>query len=1358
MSEEVKMVGKRRWPKILGMGLAAVVVLGIAGYLAVTSAWFLRSFVVPKVEEALGAHVTIGDASIHPFSSVTLSALKVDTGVGGEPLLSVKEVRIRYRLRDILDGYINVAEFVVDTPIVTLEKKTNGTTSMDPILKKLASTPSKPSQPGPPPRVNLEKISVLNGSVRYKENLAQGGARLVELGGLNLTVTGIANDQQGRVELGAALKFDQGLNAPSNGVLEARFNGAFDVKLDRNLALAGAKGGLKLEPGRVAGVFQDLAGGALALDVDMTPTEVKALRLGVSRDGKQLGTISASGPLDTVKGDGKLKIEVSGVDKQMLNLAGAVAGLDFNTTVLNSSADVELKQWGQWFDAKGVVEVSRFSVTRQGQTSPPLNIKLNYDTAVDLKKKTAQLKAVNLVAVQNQNEVLQAALAKPMQIMWAGAANAVEESAFNLTVRNLELADWRAFVPDYAPAGRLQLVLKLSLQQAGRIMDADGEAQVAGFSMRQESNRFECAGIALKTRCRIDDFGNKVNFEKAQVQLSELSARLGTNAVAFATLTINNQGVIDRAAQKASLELSGDLSKLKARWGTNDVDLESASVAGKLALSGKAFGQVELRDYDLRLGSNGRTVLASSGTLQLNQDTQDASWQGRLSAELPQLVAFAADVGLKAASGAVKFEGQAAQKNLNPGQTNKLTFDRQLAGKLQLTDWSGSYKEFNFDRFGVSGECDVAIKEQALDVRKFTAAFRQAGQDAGTLEASGRMDLASTNGQLNLKVVGVNQHLLQSAAYLLAPNKLETISLNAQTTMRFDSKGESDIKGELQVSDLLITDPKGQLPRVPMTASANLDVGIKNQVAEVRQLIGAVRQGQLSGGRFDIKATYDMARTNGQVAIKLDDLNQNVLRPFLGAALGSNSLVSVSISADVAGRFDAAGEGSLKGSMNVTNLLVKDPEGKLPKTPLAVGLTLDGTMSKKVLDLRQFVLALAPTQRASNKVALSGKLDLNRSNAITGSINLSGDALDLTPYYDLLAATPGASNSTATVPVVSNEEPPPLLLPLTNFTFNAAIGRLYLREIDVANTALGLRIDGGKVAVNNLQFAINGAPVNGRGWVDLGRPGYAYDVGLKSQKVPLAPFINSFAPDLQGLIKGDLTSDLAVSGQGTKGYSLKKSLNGQFVMELNTAEVRLNQILDQGKLKWVKPVFIGLAVTLGMPDLISRPLDQVKGNLQFGGGNIQVKEMMLRSPNFIMETAGVIPIADVLTNSPVKQPVTVYLARDRAGKYIMRDTPANTTHIRLPDFMSLAGTLGEIKPKFEAAKLAAGTALTILGDKLDKKDGGLIQGVGGLLGIGGAKAVQKDQPAATNAPPASTQRTNPPVIVIDPFKLLKPKK
>ena len=141
---------------------------------------------------------------------------------------------------------------------------------------------------------------------------------------------------------------------------------------------------------------------------------------------------------------------------------------------------------------------------------------------------------------------------------------------------------------------------------------------------------------------------------------------------------------------------------------------------------------------------------------------------------------------------------------------------------------------------------------------------------------------------------------------------------------------------------------------------------------------------------------------------------------------------------------------------------------------------------------------------------------------------------------------------------------------------------------------------------------------------------------------------------------------------------------------------------------------------------------------------------------FKAEAAGTVALADVLTNSPIQIPVSVSLGRAVAQKLslVSANTPTNEAYAKLPDFVTMKGTVGD--PKSEINKVAlAGTAFKTIGgvvESLGGKSGSTIKGLGDLL---------TGTRSATNAPP--TTGTNQPATNQSPVndilnQLLKPKK
>ena len=468
----------------------------------------------------------------------------------------------------------------------------------------------------------------------------------------------------------------------------------------------------------------------------------------------------------------------------------------------------------------------------------------------------------------------------------------------------------------------------------------------------------------------------------------------------------------------------------------------------------------------------------------------------------------------------------------------------------------------------------------------------------------------------------------------------------------------------------------------------------------------------------------------------------------------------------------------------MTNLVVKDPAGQFPGKPLEAKLHADASINKQVADVRQFVITLTPTARATNQVQLSGRVDMTQTNATQGNLKLVADSLDFTSYYDLFTGakpapatlagrTPAPAGTPRPAPAGANKEPEAIHLPLHNFTVDAAIRRLYLHEVEIDDWQTTVKIDGGRVVLNPFKLTLNGSPVNSTVDVDLGMPGYKYDVSLNALAIPLAPLVNSFQPERKGLLSGTLTAQANIAGAGTTGAGFQKNLTGQFDMSSTNLNLSVDSI--QGKTFYSR-LLKTLAKTIGaIPDLAKNPGGAASSLLQgltglggssstsgasaglakspinsiilrttAGSGRVNLQQAIIQSPTFEAQASGTITLAEVLTNSPLQIPVSVSLERSAAQRLnLAGNTPTNAPYAKLPDFLTMKGTLGNAKPDINPIALAsavlqgrggnagqAGGALQSFGSLLSGgtntsstgtnqssgKANGLLQGLGSLLG------------------------------------------
>jgi len=1154
---------RRGWVRVIGWMFGILLVLIIVAYFVGTSSAFFKGVILPKISAALNATVTVSDASIHPFSEVVLSNLKVQTT--GEPLVSVSEVRARYSLMDIIRGNIHVDEVALNAPTVVLVQNPDGTSNLDPILKAMQQQPAKPkaeAKPSKPAQIDIRKVAVSDATIRQVKLYAGNHRELAELAHVNLTVTDLKNGLTGKLTLTSDITFDNNPPPPAtNGMLNAKLSGNFSFGLGADLSPTSIRGNTRLDIARATGALAPIAALAANLDCDVTPTEVGQVALHFLKGNTPLGEARVSGPFDLEKTEGKLNIEVSRIDKNLLNLAGAGSGIDFGPTTINSTNQIQLSKGGSAITATGVFNLTQLQLTRTNQTTPPLDLRANYDVSLDRTANNTVLRVFTVNGAQKGKPVINGELTSPMTISSNGASG----GPLSLAVTHLDLADWKPFLGDVAPSGDVNMKLQLLSEQGGTNLTFDLTSEI-----------------------------------------DNLTAGSGSNQITQATIT--------------------------------------------LALHGKAteMNLFNLPEYKFELARAGQSLLSVSGSATYNKASASA--------------------------------------------------DVKLAGQLLLAKLLQAFPQPNMNLSSGTAGWKIHVVQKPLPGPS-SAAMPPATQDV-----TGNFSLADLTGK-----VGNNN---------------------------FQSFG----------------------------TTADLDVGTTLDSVQIRKISGKITQGSNSGGTFNLSGTYGLSNKVAQLTAKLADFNQNGLRPFLEPSLGDKKLVSVALNANASVNYDPMAASSVKADLQITNLVVNDPKGQFPATPLETRMQLDTSLNKQVLDIRQFQFALTPTARATNQVQLTGRIDMTQTNATQGNLKLVADSLDFTSYYDLFAGqkaagakptTPGTTSNP--VPATTSSAPEQELgtnqLPLRNFVAEANLGRVYLHEVEIKDFQTATKVDGAHITVNPFKLTLNGAPVNTTVDLDMGVPGYKYALAFNAQGIPLAPLVNTFQPDRKGQVSGALLAQAQINGIGTTGTNLQKNLAGQFDINstnLNLAVINIRSPMLRTLINVVATVpdlFKGSEGAVGnllgalasgnktgglSSELEKSPIQQIATRGSIGSGQVQLQQAMVQSSAFEADATGTITLAPILTNSPIQMPVSISLSRSVAEQInlVPANAPTNTAYVKLPDFLTMRGTVGQ--PKTDINKVAlAGTVFRGISSLVPSngKSGNIIQGLGGLLGTA----------ANTNAAPATNQ-------------------
>src|SRR5437667_7344371 len=533
-----------RWLRIVAGIFGFFIVLLVAVYFVGTSSAFFKGFILPRVSKSINAQVTVSEASISPFKEVILHNFQVRT-TGEEPLVTSPEVRARYSLMDIIGGNIHVDEATLSSPTVVLIENPDGSSNLDPILKSQKEAKPKEQQPAPPGKpaksihLDVKKIALTEGTLRRIKLYKNGNRDVMEVSHLNVTADDVKNGQSGKLGLSAEIKVENNPPAPeTNGLLHAKLSGNFVFALSADLKPVSVQGKIRMETTQAAGGMADLAALAADLDCEVTPTEIKQVALQFQKAGARLGEVRVSGLFDMEKTEGRLTVQILSLDKQVLNLAGAKSGIDFGPTMINSTNEIQLTKAGTAVTATGALDLSKLQLTRAQQTTPTLDIRAEYNVTVDRTAENALLRTLAITGNEKGNALLRAELSSPMTLAWGNVTNAVGDSALNLTVTHLNLADWKAFVGDVAPAGDANLKLSLLSQQAGKKLTFDLDSHIDNLTAGSGSNQISQANVIMQVRGDASDL-KRYNLSNYKLQVARQNESL---------VSVSGGGTYDTAA------------------------------------------------------------------------------------------------------------------------------------------------------------------------------------------------------------------------------------------------------------------------------------------------------------------------------------------------------------------------------------------------------------------------------------------------------------------------------------------------------------------------------------------------------------------------------------------------------------------------------------------------------------------------------------------------------------------------------------------------------------------------------------------------------------------------------------------
>ena len=732
-----------------------------------------------------------------------------------------------------------------------------------------------------------------------------------------------------------------------------------------------------------------------------------------------------------------------------------------------------------------------------------------------------------------------------------------------------------------------------------------------------------------------------------------------------------------------------------------------------------------LDDCHIDFSQSNQPAVSLSGSGTYNLKTREANVSIRIAGDLARTLRIVPYAGARLASGMASLDAKMAANRTS----------QQVIANLVLTNVTGNIRGVSFEHAALALDTSARFQRRSVTLTKCSARVDEAGQKTANLDLTGEYSFASETGRANISLDAALPRLLQT--FPSWPLKLNSGGLKF-TGQIISTRSSQKITGSVGIGHVT-----GQIAGATFTqASLLLDASasLKNQTWTLEKLTGAVNVGDLPGGRLDLTGFYTPQSNSGKFNVALNGLNQQTLGPFFATAFKNKTLLSVSISEKGSAQLDPSGNFSINSKFAVTNLIVQDLKTGKTDAPIWTEVEMDASMRDRQLELRSVRLALSPTRRAKNLIDLHGRLDLAKTNSVTGSVELAADSIDATPFYDLYMQRTTASASKPTPAPLNqghqeDDEPEAIQLPFDNVQVGARLGRIFLHDLTITNFQASAGVRDSKIQVGDLRFWLNGAPLEASGSFDLSVPGYKYDLALHANKLPLEPVMDLFDPEDRGQYRGVIIADARLEGAGLTGAGFKHNLLGTVFLSFTNADIRV----IGPKLQLI---LLPISLVLRIPEILRSPLHCLSCHALFAQGEMNVKDATVEAESFSGRASGVVPLANVLGDSPLRNlPVDFMLARALAKRadLMPNNTPASVTYVKIPNFIKLKGTLGN--PKTDISEI--GVARILVNSTtgiLTKPAGTLLRGVERFLN-GGSSNSKTNSPATNSIPVQNEQPT-----------------
>lgn len=599
------------WPKRAAIGGGIGVVILVVACMVIGSSFFVRSVVLPFVEKSMMAKVSVGKVSFSPLSGIELQDLDFSPA-DQETMVSAKRASVQYSLGDIIGGTIKLNQLHLENPTVTIVEREDGSSNLSDWLDSLPPSPDAPL-----PIMDLNDLDVSNGTIVYRKMDSSLAGSQVEVALSKAHVSRIGQDLSGSINLESLIRMVK-LNGDSNDqeeLLSTQITLKGDLDLNdvlfpKKSALSGTMSVQSTSPD-----YTDLmgVGGVIALSV--LPDSIEEASVRFSKNGQSAGSVELSGPMNFNSLDGDLQLVLGGLNRQFLNLAGAIVGLDFGDTVIDGTLSCVLTKGASQVAVSAVTTAKDFSLAMGGMALPEMDTELKMVALYDAEQESVLIREWNVKASNDGKTWLDGSIDKPVTLSWGLNRQNFQDSTFQLKIKQMDLLPWNSILGAIVQQGELNANLDMAFLQQGNRIQANLQGEVSKANFLVNDTTLNDQRIKLEAGLTIQDY-IRLEVDHSNLEWSSSSEEV------LASFSSSGSYHLDKPGLQFQMDATGNLPLLSSLLPTDGMVVEKGEgkIAARIqqrqegwsgnlqtAVSGYtgSFAGVSFQQYSVELGADG---------------------------------------------------------------------------------------------------------------------------------------------------------------------------------------------------------------------------------------------------------------------------------------------------------------------------------------------------------------------------------------------------------------------------------------------------------------------------------------------------------------------------------------------------------------------------------------------------------------------------------------------------------------------------------------------------------------------------------------------------------------------------------